>query len=150
MSETNTVLTPIVDEGTFQSLIRNIRPLEDTDEIRNILSKTRPVLRYKNGFRHVNFDKMDVRYGNLYDGPAYGPQALLREHSRILTLHRFSLYNRFEPKLREVLQLIPRNPSETVIAFEVLNPLNNDGLQQQRIALNHGYHVAQTILYTYL
>jgi hypothetical protein len=60
------------------------------------------------------------------------------------------LYNRFEPKLREVLQLIPRNPSETVIAFEVLNPLNNDGLQQQRIALNHGYHVAQTILYTYL
>jgi hypothetical protein len=96
----------------------------------------------------VDTDRMNVRYGNLNNGPIEHESVSLREHSRILTLHRFTFGNQFEPYVTEVLEMLPLDLPETVVAFEVINPFEaGGGIDDQRIALNHGYHAAWTILY---
>lgn len=139
---------PTIDEATFSTLIKSTRSLQGYDEISAMLDNIRPVVRSKNGLRYIDLDSIHAHYNNIYDGLAYGHNVKLREHSRILTLHRFSFYNRFEPKIRDVLQILPLDLPEIVVAFEVVDPLQSADLQQQSVALNHGFHVAQTILYT--
>jgi hypothetical protein len=138
----------IIDEATFQSLLSQKRPLIGYDEIPAMLEDIRPVLRVGDDFYYVDTDRMNVRYGNLNNGPIEHESVSLREHSRILTLHRFTFGNQFEPYVTEVLEMLPLDLPETVVAFEVINPFEaGGGIDDQRIALNHGYHAAWTILY---
>jgi len=138
----------IIDGEKFRTLLAQTRPLQGHDEVGAMLADIRPVLRFNDKHHFVDIDRMNVHYGNLNDGPIESESIALREHSRMLTLHRFTFGDRFEPSVAEVLAMLPLDLPETVVAFEVINPFEaGGGIDDQRFALNHGFHAAWTILY---
>lgn len=140
----------IIDGDKFRSLLTQTRPLEGYDEVSTMLEDIRPAVRLGDNHYYVDLDRIDVQYGNLNDRTiAVEPEPVsLCEHSRMLTLHRFTFGNRFEPYTAEVLAMLPFDLPESIKAFEILNPFEaGGGIDDQRVALNHGFHVAWTILY---
>jgi len=145
--QSNTDLV-IIDEKKFQDILKQRRILTGHDEIQVMLEDIRPVLRLGDEHFYADIDRMNVRYVNLYDGPIEHNPVSLREYDRILTLHRYTRGDQFEPYVTEVLAMFPPNIPSRKIAFEVLNPFEaGGGIDDQRVAFNHGYHVAWTILY---
>ena len=71
----------------------------------------------------------------------------MKEVARIRTLHTYAYYGFFKPSIAEVLAQIPSHLVDSVIAFETKGPGDADDLNDDRSALNAGFHAATTILY---
>jgi hypothetical protein len=59
----------------------------------------------------------------------------------ITTFHTWAYYGFFKPTIAEVLAQIPEDLVDQVVAFEILDMINDNE------ALNDGYHVAITRLF---
>jgi hypothetical protein len=67
----------------------------------------------------------------------------------ITTYHAYGYYGCFKPSIAEVLAQIPQEHLEKVVAFEIVgSPQTCDDLNREQEALNAGFHVATTRLYT--
>ena len=67
----------------------------------------------------------------------------------ITTYHSWGYYMFFKPTISEVLAQIPAEHLDKVVAFEIIeSPQSADDLNREKEALNAGYHVATTQLYT--
>jgi len=67
----------------------------------------------------------------------------------IRTYHTWSYYGFFKPSIAEVIAQIPKELLDRVVAFEIVKwPETADDLNKELKALNAGYHVATTRLYT--
>lgn len=67
----------------------------------------------------------------------------------IRTYHTWSYYGFFKPSIAEVIAQIPKELLDQVVAFEIIKyPKTADDLNEESEALNAGYHVATTRLYT--
>ncbi len=67
----------------------------------------------------------------------------------ITTLHTYGFYGFFKPSIAEVLAQIPEDILDSVVAFEIVkHPETADDLNKDIDALNAGFHVATTRLYT--
>jgi hypothetical protein len=67
----------------------------------------------------------------------------------IRTHHTYGYYGFFKPAIAEVLAQIPEDILEQVVAFEIIKwPQDADDLNKELEALNAGYHVAITRLYS--
>jgi hypothetical protein len=66
----------------------------------------------------------------------------------ITTHHPYGYYGSFKPSIAQVLQQIPREHLDKVVAFEIVKfPKTVDDLDPESEILNSGYHVATTRLY---
>lgn len=66
----------------------------------------------------------------------------------IRTYHGFSYHGFFKPSVAEVLAQIPKELLPEVAAFEIIKrPENAANLNEEKEALNQGFHVATTRLY---
>jgi len=67
----------------------------------------------------------------------------------ITTYHTWTYYGMFKPSIAEVLAQIPADIVDRVVAFEIIDyPETAGDLNRNLDALNAGYHVAVTRLYT--
>lgn len=67
----------------------------------------------------------------------------------IRTYHTFGYYGFFKPSIAEVLAQIPEEHLSRVIAFEIVDsPKDASDLNRELEAVNAGYHVAITRLYS--
>lgn len=75
--------------------------------------------------------------------------ALLKEVGKISTLHAYGYYGIFKPSVAEVLSQIPTHLLASVVAFEITDwPREAMDLHKNVDALNAGFHVAETTLYS--
>ncbi len=65
----------------------------------------------------------------------------------IKTLHRYAYYGFFKPNIAEVLSQIPEDIVGSVCAFRTEGPGRIDDLNDELIAFDAGFHVAETTLY---
>lgn len=72
----------------------------------------------------------------------------LKEKSRHRTLHTFGYHGIFKPSIAEVVAQVKDGEWNGVIAFETIGPDTSDDLNREKEALDAGFHVAETILYT--
>lgn len=75
---------------------------------------------------------------------------MLREIGRVRTLHTYGYYGFFKPTIAEVLAQIPEELLGDAIAFKIKGPQDTDDLNDDKEALNQGFHVARTIIYAAL
>jgi len=67
----------------------------------------------------------------------------------IRTYHTWGYYGLFKPSIAEVIAQIPKELLDQVVAFEIIkHPETADDLNKEPKALNAGYHVATTRLYS--
>lgn len=67
----------------------------------------------------------------------------------IRTYHTYGYYGFFKPSIAEVIAQIPKELLDQVVAFEIIKAPETAGdLNEEHDALNAGYHVATTRLYT--
>ncbi|MFA6570038.1 MAG: hypothetical protein WCT77_02245 [Bacteroidota bacterium] len=67
----------------------------------------------------------------------------------IRTYHAFAFYGFFKPTIAEVIAQIPNDILDQVVAFEIIkHPETTEDLNNEKEAINAGYHVATTRLYT--
>lgn len=67
----------------------------------------------------------------------------------IRTYHSWGYYGFFKPSVAEVLAQIPEELVDRVAAFEIVDhPRTSQDLHRESEALNAGYHVASTRLFT--
>lgn len=115
-------------------------------EIGKRLEHIRPCVR-RNGKLHF-IDKVDPRQVSfIWDPPLAREAPEMPVLRKIRTLHTYGYYGMFKPSLAEVLAQIPKDIIDQVGAFEVNGPETADDLNQEREALDAGYHVAETTLY---
>lgn len=63
------------------------------------------------------------------------------------TLHTYGYHGFFKPSIAEVLAQVPADLVDKAVAFEVNGPGTADDLNQEKEALDAGFHVAQTSFY---
>jgi hypothetical protein len=67
----------------------------------------------------------------------------------ITTYHTYGYYGFFKPSVAEVLAQIPAEHLNKVVAFEIIgSPETAEDMNEEHAALNAGYHVATTRLYS--
>lgn len=82
--------------------------------------------------------------------PKPGKKAVgLKRIRDITTYHTWAYYGFFKPTIAEVIAQIPKGLLPKVVAFEIIKrPETADDLNREKTALNAGYHVATTRLYS--
>lgn len=120
---------------------RLIQPLlrEEWQESRDFLANGGKVFFIENTCDHFNqsypWNSKRVKEANLV------------EVTRITTYHTWGYYGFFKPSVAEVLQQIPDDLLSKVEYFLVLGPDDATALNEQRDAIDQGFHRATTILY---
>jgi hypothetical protein len=142
-----TLSTPDVDEAALQVLISQKRELTD-EEITTMLGRLKPVVRRDGALYYIEpVDPRGVAF--TWDPKTIDEAVGLKEHGVIHTLHTWGYYGLFKPSLAEVLSMISVSAViDGVVAFETIGPDDASDLNRQWTAVNAGYHVANTILYT--
>ena len=119
-----------------------------TDErLCELSSRIEAVVRDDKGvLRHI--EPCDLRYvAFTWDPKLTRKAANLVEVATIRTLHAYGYYGFFKPSIAEVIAQIPGELIERVAAFETIGPATADDLNEERAALNAGFHVGSTHLY---
>ena len=139
---------PSLDAHTLDFLIAQ-RQIIPRETIYEIIRRVTPVVRVGNVFHRISTYCLDV-----HDPRYLSPQRLcnepleLIEHSVISTLHRFGSPGIFMPTIAESVIMFPLIVSTQVIAFETVGPATMTEFCEQKVAIDKGFHVAKTILYT--
>jgi protoheme ferro-lyase len=135
-------IQPITDERLAE-LSETIKPIIRFAESETGLSRSVNGLPY-----HI--EPVDLRYTAFTWDPKPTIQSEnLKELCDITTYHSFSFHGFFKPSIAEVIAAIPDEQISAVVAFEIISsPETPDDLNNESEALNAGYHVARTRLYT--
>lgn len=125
---------PNISDEEIANLLRTISPLVRNDL--DVLCTFKPV-----DPRRMSF---------IWDPKELKPLPYkVKELRRIRTLHTYGHPALFKPSVAEVLSQLPKDvPVETIVGFSVEGPGTAADLNQDLDALNAGYHVATTTLYT--
>ena len=123
---------------------------EITDErLDELFDRIKPVVKFKlRGLCYIQpVDLRSIAY--TWSPKSAGKAPKLEPICDITTYHSYGSYNLFKPSIAEVLAQIPDEHLENVVAFEIVErPVDADDLNCENEALNAGYHVATTRLYT--
>lgn len=84
----------------------------------------------------------------LWNGTTTTQEKGLKELARIRTLHTYGHPMMFKPSVAEVLAQIPAELIADTAAFMIAGPSDAAALNDDSEALNAGFHVATTILYS--
>lgn len=146
MSDAQTLSMPDISDEQLQELLTRKRKLT-SNQISNMLASIKPVVRCPSGLRFIeDVDPHGVSF--LWDPQLREPADRLKKIGVIHTLHGFGYYGFFKPSIAEVLSMIPEDLLDRVGAFEVIGPGDMNDLRRQWPAIEAGYHVAITILYS--
>ena len=144
--DVSVVKTPDVDEAMFKELLTGKRELSDK-QIADLLKRVKPVVRRNGSLYYIKpVDPRGVSF--IWDPKTTKKATDLSEVGKINTLHTWGYYGLFKPSLAEVLEMIPEDQIENCKAFETIGPDDVHDLNRQWAAVDGGYHVAVTILYT--
>ena len=121
-------------------------------QIRELSRRIKPVIQFhgpkKSGLRFIGaVDPWSVAF-------TWSPEPRKRAYDLkplcdITTYHSYAYHGFFKPSIAEVLAQIPAEYLGGVVAFEIVeHPETADDLNREKEALNAGYHVATTRLYT--
>jgi len=96
----------------------------------------------------VHMEPVDpYRTAFTWDPKPTTPATDIRPFETIKTLHRYAYYGFFKPSIAEVLSQIPAELQDRTVAFTTSGPSNADDLNDEPLALDAGFHVAETTLY---
>ena len=118
-------------------------------KLEELAGRIRPVYEFKDGvLRYIQ--PVDLRKTAYTWDPK---PAELAENLKVLsefrTFHSYGSPMFFKPSIAEVLAQIPEEFLNKIRAFQIVDaPVHVDDLNLEREALNAGYHVAMTRLYT--
>ena len=124
-------------------------PKISDEELNDLFTHIKPVIDfYGKGKRYI--EPVDLRGTAFIWDPEPAEKAkglkMLRD---IRTYHSYAYYGLFKPSIAEVIAQIPKELLDQVIAFEIIKkPETADDMNGELEALNAGYHVATTRLYT--
>ena len=123
---------PELPAAKFKRRLANIKPLVRRDGRLYYIAPVDPV-------------RIAYTWAPKFQDEAFGltPVRVIR------TLHSWSYYGCFKPSISEVLSQIPDDLEDKINAFEITrSPETAADLNRESEALNAGYHVAETTLYT--
>lgn len=122
---------------------------EITEErLKELAKRIRPVVRNRNNAL-AYIKPCDLRKVAFTWDPKITRKAdNLVKHATIKTLHTWAYYGMFKPSIAEVLAQIPEDLIEDTVAFETIGPQDANDLNNQRDAVNEGFHIATTRLYS--
>jgi hypothetical protein len=119
------------------------------EELAKLYRRIKPVIRFwKLGLWYLwRQDLRTVAY--TWSPKIKFPAFFMKPLKDITTFHGFGYHGFFKPSIAEVLAQIPADLVDKVVAFEIIeSPETVDDLNRESEALNAGYHVAVTRLYT--
>jgi hypothetical protein len=125
-----------------------LRIPEITDErLNELFKRIKPVVEF-NGVKHY-IRKCHLRTtAYTWDAKKTKEAPALKEVRSIRTLHTYGYYGFFKPSIAEVIAQIPEDLIDQVTEFEIVKrPLNADDLNEEKRAVNAGFHVATVALY---
>lgn len=116
-------------------------------ELARRVAQIRPVVRKTSILNFIEpVDPVNQSY--LWDPKVTEPAPELVEASVIKTYHEYGAPNMFKPSIAEVLAAIPEDQIAGLVAFEIIGqPQSAEDLNDEREALDAGYHMALTRLY---
>lgn len=83
-----------------------------------------------------------------WDAKKRAPAPALKPLREIRTYHTYGYYGFFKPSIAEVLAQIPADVIDQVTEFEIVQrPKEAKDLNEEKRALDAGFHVATTVLY---
>jgi hypothetical protein len=133
-------------------IMRYSIPKISDEELAELAKRIRPVVRKKSRGKRPFYIKVnpDLRGTSYLWDVKYEKEATgLFEFATVTTLHTYGYHAFFKPSVAEVLAQIPPEYRDRVVAFEITErPMSAEDLNKERAALNQGFHVAVTALYT--
>lgn len=138
--------TPDIDPSGLRKLLARKRELSE-QEVSEMLRSIRPVVRRGDRLHYIA--PVDPRRVSFMWEPEVLEEATdLTRLAEVHTLHEFGCHGFFKPSLKEVLSMIPSELIPRTKAFETSGPKDIHDLHRQSAAVDAGYHVAVTVLYT--
>lgn len=127
-------------------------PKISNTELAELAKRIRPIVRKESRGNRPFYIKVgpDLRGTSYLWDVKYEKEAKgLFEFATITTLHTYGYHAFFKPSVAEVIAQIPPEYRDRVVAFEITNrPKSIEDLNKEKVALNQGFHVAVTALYT--
>ena len=96
-------------------------------------------------YKIKDYAGIDEPYSWNYD--ITGKPGRLKAIKTIRTLHRYGSPNTFQPTIAEVIAQIPPELIGSVDYFVVNGPETAEDMNREKLALDEGFHVAETTLY---
>jgi len=123
-------------------------PTMTNERLAELYERIKPVVRV-NGVPH-HIEPVDLRRtAYTWDPKPTDCVEGLQKICDITTYHRYGAPMFFKPSIAEVIAAIPEKHLGEVVAFEIVeSPDTADDLNREHEALNAGYHVARTRLYS--
>lgn len=127
---------------------------EITDErLKELMDQIKPVIEF-DGAKHYIRKCHPRNEAYTWDAKKAAKAPPLKEVASIRTYHRYGHPSMFKPSIAEVLaQVADQVPEEAladIIAFEIVKrPMEAKDLNEEKRALNAGFHVATTVLYAH-
>ena len=117
------------------------------DQIIQLAKRIKPVYDFGQKYYIRPVDLFEIAY--TWEPKSAKQATGLKTLCDIRTYHGFGYHGFFKPSIAEVLAQIPAEHLDKVVAFEIVDrPKDVDDLNQEQEALNAGYHVATTRLYS--
>lgn len=124
---------PEITDERLNELLARIKPVIEFDGVKHYIKKCHP--------RNVAY---------TWDAKKATPAPPLREIATIRTYHTYGYHGFFKPSIAEVIAQIPAEHIDQVTEFEIVKrPMEAKDLNEEKRALNAGFHVATTVLYAH-
>jgi hypothetical protein len=117
------------------------------DRLNELCARIKPVIEFK-GVKHYIKPCHLRNVAYTWDATKAAKAPPLTELRVIRTYHTYGYYGMFKPSIAEVIAQIPPDVIDQVTEFEIVKrPLEAKDLNEEKRALNAGFHVATTVLY---
>jgi hypothetical protein len=131
---------------TLTSREIKIPPIKE-GRLNELAARIKPVVAFK-GVKHYIQPCHLRNEAYTWDAQKAAKAPPLVELVDIRTYHTYGFHGFFKPSIAEVIAQIPADIIDQVTEFEIVDaPKSAEDLNEERIALNKGFHVATTRLY---
>lgn len=122
-------------------------PKISDDRLNELYARIKPVVEF-DGVKHY-IRKCHLRTtAYTWDAKKTKAAPALKELLAIRTYHTYGYHGFFKPSIAECIAQIPNDVIDQVTEFEIVKrPLEAKDLNEEKRALNAGFHVATTVLY---
>jgi hypothetical protein len=131
---------------------KSIIPPISNQVLKALAAQIKPIVRDQkrsNKLFYLNVDGLSLRGESFLWELDFGDEAKdIKPLMQVRTYHTYGYYGMFKPSIAEVIAQIPVEVRERVVGFEITRrPETAADLNENRAALNAGYHVAMATLY---
>lgn len=132
-----------------RSVNKSVIPTIPNEDLKMLAARIKPITRDDKQVARYIIGKISLRDQSFLWDAVLGEEATgLKSLMQIRTYHTYGYYGLFKPSIAEVISQIPHAARDHIVAFEITKrPSTSADLNEQRDALNAGYHVAMTTLY---